>query len=51
MGPGPRGGFGMAYDSARGKTVLYGGGVDAGIPTDRDTWEWDGTNWRRVGGQ
>jgi hypothetical protein len=42
-GPCPRGPNHMAYDSARGVTVLFGG-ADA----DRvygDTWEWDGTNW------
>jgi hypothetical protein len=35
----------MAYDSARGVTVLFGGMT--GIPgtTLSDTWEWDGTNW------
>ena len=33
----------MAYDSARGVTVLFGGHDTR----DRlnDTWEWDGTNW------
>jgi len=36
----------MAYDSQRGKTVLFGGqsnGTDLG-----DTWEWDGTAWVQV---
>src|SRR5262245_66639107 len=32
----------MAYDSQRGRTVLFGGeGPGYGV----DTWEWDGTNW------
>jgi len=34
----------MAYDSARGVTVLFGGwSVSARL--NNDTWEWDGTNW------
>ena len=33
----------MAYDAARGKTVLFGGTGSAG--TTADTWLWDGTNW------
>jgi hypothetical protein len=40
----------MAYDSARGRTVLFGGGLfprQAG-PWPTDTWEWDGTRWSRV---
>ncbi len=37
-----REGLGMAYDSARGRLVLFGG-----IAVDRmdDTWEWDGRDW------
>jgi hypothetical protein len=33
----------MAYDSARGRMVLFGG--DDGYAYTNDTWEWDGTNW------
>ena len=34
----------MAYDSARGRTVLFGGGF--GCCTEpNDTWEWDGAHW------
>ncbi len=33
----------MAYDSARGVTVLFGGGTDHGL--SGQTWEWDGTQW------
>lgn len=37
----------MAYDSNRGRTVLFGG-IDAnGIPLG-DTWEWDGQNWTQM---
>jgi hypothetical protein len=37
----------MAYDSARGKMVLFSGNAGAGTPTagtwSPETWEWDGT--------
>src|SRR5262249_21212549 len=38
----------MAYDSARGATVLFGGegGVGEGSD-DETTWEWNGTVWAR----
>ena len=35
----------MAYDSTRGRTVLFGG-FDGG--KRGDTWEWDGTQWIRI---
>ena len=40
----------MAYDSARGVTVLYGGAASSGgnVPGLRDTWEWDGNIWTQV---
>ena len=34
----------MAYDSKRGKTVLFGGEIDGSDFSD-ETWEWDGTDW------
>lgn len=34
---------GMAFDSSRNVTVLFGG-TDAG-GLDAETWEWDGTDW------
>lgn len=37
----------MAFDSARGRVVLFGG-VDAGFSALSDTWEWDGSNWTQV---
>ncbi len=40
-----RAGHAMAYDSARGVTVLFGG--DDGNDFLNDTWEWDGTEWTR----
>jgi hypothetical protein len=43
--PTPRSWHAMAFDSARGRTVLFGGynGLQLG-----DTWEWDGTFWTRI---
>ncbi len=51
----------MVYDSARGRTVLYGGvpngdygsgpsnpGPDSGQTALGDTWEWDGSTWTQV---
>src|SRR5262245_32050912 len=37
----------LAYDSARGRTVLFGG-VNAAILPVGDTWEFDGANWTLV---
>lgn len=43
-GPSARALHAMAYDSRRGRTVLFGGEASGGShPTD--TWEWDGTSW------
>jgi len=33
----------MAYDAARGVTVLFGGSTSAGVSDE--TWEWNGTAW------
>jgi hypothetical protein len=41
--PSPRFGYAMAYDSARGVVVLFGGAD--GTNCLNDTWEWDGTDW------
>jgi IgGFc binding protein/HYR domain len=41
--PGGRFGHAMAYDSARGRVVLFGGNSPAGLLGD--TWEWDGASW------
>ena len=38
----------MAYDSTRGKVVLFGGLMHMGGQPS-DTWEWDGSAWQRVG--
>jgi hypothetical protein len=41
--PTPPSGGAMAYDSARGVTVLLG--VSAGVSANSNTWEWNGSNW------
>ena len=33
----------MAYDSARGQAVIFGGST----PSSSDTWTWDGSNWTK----
>lgn len=43
-GPSPRYGHSMAFDSQRGRTVLFGG-VAGNAALLSDTWEWDGTTW------
>jgi hypothetical protein len=41
--PSARDSSAMAYDAARGVTVLFGGNAQ-GV-AQNDTWEWNGTNW------
>lgn len=36
----------LAYDGARGRTVLFGGASAEGMVAD--TWEWDGVTWTQV---
>jgi hypothetical protein len=48
--PNARSGHAMAYDSLRGRLVLFGGFEDTGWPEYEqnrlaDTWEYDGTGW------
>jgi hypothetical protein len=43
--PEARYGHGLAYDAARGRTVLFGGYRAAIL---QDTWEWDGRRWTRM---
>jgi hypothetical protein len=47
VGPNPRFRHAMAYDSTRGRTVLFGGFGASGVLGD--TWEWDGQNWTQMG--
>jgi hypothetical protein len=45
MGPSARFDHAVAYDSARSRVVLFGGGANTGLS---DTWEWDGTAWTQM---
>lgn len=47
IGPAPRFGHGLAYDSKRQRTVLFGGDGLNNL-FFRDTWEWDGENWTKI---
>ena len=44
--PSPRYLHAMAYDSARQRTVLFGGWTNTCFC--KDTWEWDGRNWTLI---
>ena len=35
----------LAYDSSRGRVVMFGGTDSSASRNLADTWEWDGTNW------
>jgi hypothetical protein len=47
FGPSPRTTSAMAFDSTRGRAVLFGG---FSLPNTRygDTWEWDGSLWTQM---
>ena len=50
LGPSARRAAACAFDAERGAIILHGGEVSTvsnPFPTD-DTWEWNGTSWRRV---
>lgn len=49
-GPPPRAEAGMAFDTRRGRVVLFGGYNRTGGEIRRlgDTWEWDGANWLQL---
>ena len=47
IGPRPRIGHAMAYDSTRRRVVLFGGDSLDDVLFD-DTWEWDGDSWTQV---
>jgi len=47
IGPSPRWGVAMAYETARRRVVLFGG-TDVGGSPFNDTWEWDGRAWTQV---
>src|SRR5205823_9898937 len=44
--PSPRAWMAAAYDSRRGRTVIFGGSAQGGGLTN-ETWEYDGTNWNQ----
>lgn len=49
-GPPPRYALAMAYDSARGVTVMYGGGqsvANVGYVGFGEVWEWNGAGWQQ----
>lgn len=51
QGPGPREGHTMAYDSARGVVLMFGGSVPGGgtASANNETWEWSAsTGWKQV---
>jgi hypothetical protein len=48
-GPGPRYLADIAYDERRKVLVLFGGGGADGMSVLDDTWEFDGTSWKRAG--
>jgi hypothetical protein len=37
----------MAFDSMRGRTVLFGGASGPWVTILGDTWEWDGSDWQQ----
>ncbi len=45
--PAPRGKYGMAYDTLKGKTILFGGDVGLLFTPATDTWEYDGSKWEK----
>ncbi len=45
-GPMARSGAGAAYDSRRGRVVIFGGVSDSGFVND--TWAWDGEAWAKL---
>jgi hypothetical protein len=48
IGPPPRMGYALTYDTVRQRVVLYGG-YDANAKKYLDdTWEWDGTEWTQI---
>lgn len=49
FGPSPRSAAAMCFDSARNRTVLFGGEFPApAITSLQDTWEWDGAFWTQT---
>lgn len=47
IGPSPRVGHAMTYDSTRSQAILFGGDALAGAFLN-DTWEWNGQYWTQI---
>lgn len=47
IGPGPRYGSSMAYDSSLKRVILFGGNTDT-LKTMNDTWEWKENTWIQI---
>lgn len=49
VAPSARYGYGLAYDTHRNVTVLFGGqtSFNFGVGVLGDTWEWNGSEWRQ----
>lgn len=45
-GPSPRSLYGIAFDSLRNRTILFGGSASTG--NSSETWSWDGTTWTQL---
>lgn len=45
-GPAPRHSAGVAFDSRRGRIIIFGGLGETGMLGD--TWAWDGTTWTKL---
>lgn len=45
--PPPLTGFGLAWDEARNRVVLFGGRRADNVPSN-ETWEWNGDDWTQV---
>ena len=48
FGPSPRASHAVAYDSRRGRVVLFGGNPNQPATFFGDTWEWDGSYWTQM---
>ena len=49
-GPTARAEYGLAFDSDRERTVLFGGSSDLTFKAvNRETWKWDGEDWTFIG--
>jgi hypothetical protein len=45
-GPAPRAAAGAAFDSKRGRVIIFGGNTSTGFVND--TWAWDGNAWTKL---